>query len=279
MYDLKKLKPIYLDDLVRVGSKEDGGYVLSTRQIKQTEILLSFGIEKNWSFEEDFKKKSNEKVELYAFDHSVSSKIFATESRKYLASALGYLLMGNVKKAYLYGGYWRSLKHILKKFKLFFKEDSCHFTSKFVGCRDDAVFTRLDTILGNLSVKDNSLSIFIKMDIEGWEYKTLSQLTPFFLNKINGLVVEFHDLFVAEKIFEETIEFLSESFYIAHVHANNHGGLIQDTVLPEVLEITFINKALFKMQEGYPAYSARKYPLQGLDFPNNKMLDDIALLF
>jgi hypothetical protein len=278
MYNLKTLRPIYLDDLVRVGSDADGGYVLSTRQIEQTEILLSFGIDKNWSFEEDFKKKTNKKVELYAFDHSVSSEIFEVECRQYLASALGYLLMGNVKKAYSCGGYWRYLKRILKKFNLFFKEDSCHFTSKFIGCSDDAVFTRLDTILGNLSVKNNSLSIFIKMDIEGWEYKTLSQLTPFFLNKINGLVVEFHDLFVAGKIFEETIEFLSESFYIAHVHANNYGGLIQDTVLPEVLEITFINKKLFEI-EGYPTYSARRYPLQGLDFPNNKILDDITLLF
>jgi hypothetical protein len=39
MYDMEKLKPIALDDLIRLGSRHDGGYVLPRRAIAAMDIL------------------------------------------------------------------------------------------------------------------------------------------------------------------------------------------------------------------------------------------------
>jgi|SRR2546428_10036988 len=112
------------------------------------------------------------------------------------------------------------------------------------------------------------------MDIEGWEFRALLQL-PVFFEKINGLVVEFHDLDFAGKKFEEIIDLFSTHFYIAHTHANNFGGLINNTKHPKVLEITFINKAIANDSK----LSSQKYPLPGIDFPCNLRGYDYELIF
>ncbi len=74
MYKLEQIKPIQLDDLVRCGNKHDGGYVLSQRQIDKTKVLLSFGINADWTFEYDFSKR-NPSVRIYAYDYSTPSAL------------------------------------------------------------------------------------------------------------------------------------------------------------------------------------------------------------
>jgi hypothetical protein len=73
-YNIHSLKPIELDDLMRVGNLGDGGYVLSRSQIEKSQILLSFGINHDWSFEWDFAE--NRDVILHGFDYSVSKEMF-----------------------------------------------------------------------------------------------------------------------------------------------------------------------------------------------------------
>ena len=56
---------------IRVGPKEDGGYVLLKEPSKNTKNLLSFGVEDNIDFEIDFNKKFKpNKISL--FDHTVN---------------------------------------------------------------------------------------------------------------------------------------------------------------------------------------------------------------
>jgi hypothetical protein len=43
MYELEKLHPIQIDNLIRLGREGDGGYVILKQQIEKTDILLSFG--------------------------------------------------------------------------------------------------------------------------------------------------------------------------------------------------------------------------------------------
>lgn len=74
MYKLEQIKPIQLDDLVRCGNKYDGGYVLSQRQIDKTKVLLSFGINADWTFEYDFSKR-NPSVRIYAYDYSTPNAL------------------------------------------------------------------------------------------------------------------------------------------------------------------------------------------------------------
>jgi hypothetical protein len=279
MYDLKKYRPIHLDDLIRIGRNEDGGYVLSQKQIDKTEILLSFGINNDWSFEADFLKRKN--VKLYAFDKSVSLLLLAIKIVESLIKAPAHLLLGHIVKAKMSLKSAYNYLYALLNFKFFFKPSSNRFfMHKFLGHIDSKTYISFNTIFKEMtdftpstdSIKD--LSVFIKMDIEKWEYFTLPDIEPFF-NKINGLAVEFHELYIAQKRFEDIMKLLSKHFYIAHVHANNCGGLIHNSNLPELLEITFINKVLVKNV----VLSSRSYPIEGIDFPNISALEDIKLNF
>jgi hypothetical protein len=59
------------------------------------------------------------------------------------------------------------------------------------------------------------------------------------------------------------------------VHADNTGGL-SPSGLPNVLEITFLNRRLF---EARPGRSERSYPALGLDAKNDPVLPDLKLHF
>jgi hypothetical protein len=286
MYNLEKLHPILVKDLIRVGKNADGGYVLSASQIKKTEILLSFGICDDWSFEADFCKrqkaqtqrnKSNslKEIQLHAFDYSSKPAHFLRSSLGHFARTLLNILMCNISKTKKHVWQAIHLLWVFITFKQFFKSKLHRFYyPKFLGQKDDTIYIRLDTVFKNLPEEPNDLSVFIKMDIENWEYRTLPQLVPFF-DKINGLTVEFHELDIAEKKFEEIMDLFSTHFDIAHIHGNNAGGLIHDTKLPMILEITFINKAL---GVDSMVLSPHQYPIKGLDFPNIKQ-EDIPLNF
>ncbi|GHT25208.1 hypothetical protein FACS189430_11500 [Bacteroidia bacterium] len=273
MYKLNKIHPVKVDDLIRVGRNADGGYVISSQQIEKTDFLLSFGINEDWSFEEAFLKKKT--AVLYAFDYSVSASIFREKSLDNFVLMLFSLMRFKIAKAKNHGGRWKNLRRRSKDFKQFFQNKKQRFfIPQFLGETENEKFTCFETVFKNLPDTLKNQSIFIKMDIEKWEYRTLPQLKPFF-SKINGLVVKFHDLDIAGNTFEDIIDIFSEHFAIAHIHANNAGGLIHNTNLPMLLEITFINKVLVQNAD---ELSDKKYPVEGLDFPNLKR-SDISLIF
>ncbi len=57
MIQTKNLRPIEVQDLVRIGRANDGGYVVPKQIFKLCDGLLSYGINKDWTFEKDFLKK------------------------------------------------------------------------------------------------------------------------------------------------------------------------------------------------------------------------------
>ena len=56
----KKLKPYHLDksNLIRIGPKKDGGYVIDKRVIDKTDIIITCGLNDDWEFEKDFINKN-----------------------------------------------------------------------------------------------------------------------------------------------------------------------------------------------------------------------------
>ncbi|HEX2540118.1 MAG TPA: hypothetical protein VHM00_03445 [Caldimonas sp.] len=50
--DLARLRPVPVDDLVRLGRDHDGGYVVSERCFRDCGVLIGLGINTDWSFEE-----------------------------------------------------------------------------------------------------------------------------------------------------------------------------------------------------------------------------------
>ena len=67
------LKPNFCDDIIRLGRKNDGGYLVSKSDVTASDKLLSFGIYDDWSFEEDFAKIND--VPIVAFDAGDSIQI------------------------------------------------------------------------------------------------------------------------------------------------------------------------------------------------------------
>ena len=50
------LKPKLKYQLQRVGKNNDGGYLVGINTIKQSKVLISYGINDDWSFEKIFAK-------------------------------------------------------------------------------------------------------------------------------------------------------------------------------------------------------------------------------
>jgi hypothetical protein len=274
MYQIKIIKPILLNDLVRIGKQRDGGYVITQRQIEKTEILLSFGISTDWSFDHDFLYRAND-VTLYAYDYSVSARILQKRILKSLCSAVYKFISMDFHIAKECIDF--AIEKTFHPFQRFFNPNqNKHFLKKYLGNHDDNEYISIGSIFSThikSSIKD--LSVFVKMDIEDSEYRTLSAFQPFY-PFINGFVIEFHNLDILGDNFMKIVCEMSEYFYVAHVHANNYGGYIYPDMLPKTLEITFINK---KLVPGTPVDSNNLYPIHGLDFPCNPHIPDISIVF
>ena len=67
---LNYIAPLKTNDLIRMGNKKDGGYIVSQKPLKKVDLLLSFGMSDNWSFEEDFLRLNNKNI-IHIYDHTV----------------------------------------------------------------------------------------------------------------------------------------------------------------------------------------------------------------
>lgn len=113
---------------------------------------------------------------------------------------------------------------------------------------------------------------FLKIDIEGYEYSIMSALGQ--AKNVIGMVIEFHalDLDVDKARFKSAIDAL-KNYKIVHVHANNFGGISEDS-LPHTLEIAFLRNDICTTEEKrYDVY------LKGLDTPNALGKEDYELVF
>ena len=122
-------------------------------------------------------------------------------------------------------------------------------------------------------------NIFLKMDIEGGEYQWLLVLDEEKLNNFKQIVIEFHGITndgwncnYNDKI--KCLEKLSKTHYIVHAHGNNHGPVSNN--IPDVIELTYVNKKYFNSP---PKLNNKVLPIPYLDFPNCTILNDINLNF
>ena len=111
-------------------------------------------------------------------------------------------------------------------------------------------------------------NIFLKIDIEGGEYPWLLQIDETQLNKFKQVVIEFHgitnDTYGCnnnDKL--KCLEKLSKTHYIVHAHGNNYGLVLNN--IPDVIELTYINKNYFN---SVPELNTQYLPINNLDFPN-----------
>lgn len=276
-YSLTPIRPIALDDLTRLGRDNDGGYVVSRRSIERTRVLLSFGVSDDWSFERDFATSAPE-VRLLAFDGSISPRTFSHRALFGLLYAGRGLVRGRVSEVREGVRDATEQRALQADFHSFFSAPRHQFLSSFVG--DRSAFGRItlqeifDRYVEPYSAAEQA-DVFIKMDIEGAEYRVLPTLYGA-ANRISGLAIEFHDCDLLWERFVEITARLQESFVVVHVHGNNYDPLIPGTTTPRTLEVTFINRSLVPPTA---PWSEARFPIDGLDQPNNRTRDDYHLSF
>ena len=77
--DKKILRPIKFPDLVRIGRQNDGGYVVPRSILDSINVLVSFGVGDDWSFEECIRRHKS-KIKIEAYDHTISASLLRTRS-------------------------------------------------------------------------------------------------------------------------------------------------------------------------------------------------------
>lgn len=234
-------------DLVRVGRENDGGYLVSQSDIERSDILISFGISDDWSFESDFNKYYNTKV--IAYDASLNFNFLLKRG-----------IFQTLKKPF---SFWL-LKKIIS-YKKFFKGKNKHI-QKFIGLStpDENYCTFLEVI--NEIYNKN---IYLKIDIEGSEYRFLDDIVTN-QEKITGLVIELHDCDINLDKIEKFVKELNRcGLNLIHIHANNFSPIRLEDSLPTVLELTFSKYAKLLNNFILP---------HKLDMPNNKNAPEYKLL-
>ena len=236
------LKPKKEYKLIRVGNNFDGGYLVGSTSLQHAEILISFGICDDWTFEKDFRLKNN-KCEIFCYDDKLILKFLL---KKFIKSIFFLRNLSFIKYAYKIIDFYKT-----KKTRVI------NFVQKKISYND------LEKILSKIT----NNNIFLKIDIEGSEYRLLDEIL---LNqtKLIGIVIEFHDFDYHRNIICNFVERLDLN--LIHIHPNNYCCFDRNND-PNVLELTF---------EKNPVIIGNNYVHpHKLDMKNNPFGQDIFLNF
>jgi len=219
----------FTDDLIRLGKRNDGGYVVMKSSLDKYSNLISFGLAGDVSFEKDFQLHSD--CNCSCFDPSINE-----------------------------------LPEIVK---------STTFFKLGIDSSNHGEYINLDKVL-ELSKISNDRKLFLKMDIEGYEWNVLNDQKCFdVLKKFDQVVFELHIKYLLGKSkYLLPIELvrrlfilkkLRKHFYFYNVHANNVCGYInfRTFIFPQVVEISMINR------------NCHYDKLDNINQPNDPKLGDI----
>ncbi len=259
-YDL--LKPIKNPNLIRLGRNLDGGYIVDSKVVKKCNTLITFGLGPDWSFELDYIKMNNN-IEIFMYDYTVSSFPYIKDILKYLKRFVTF--RSNLESVTSRVSYLKKYKDFLGlKNVNFFKEKITYPIKNKIDTDINKVFSRIN----------DKEEVILKSDIEGSEYEVIDEIMKF-SNRINMLIFEFHWIDVNEEIFLESVRKLKKDFEIIHIHGNNHFPKL-DSGLPIIIEMTLLNKKYIGNEK---TEHICKFPIQGLDYPNNPYKEDLTFSF
>lgn len=270
------LKPVPLKRMTRIGSRSDGGYVVYDRLFSETDILLTYGVGWDTSFEEHFHQITGKGALM--FDPTMFRGRFLLN-----VSLLSHLVIRfKLREASSYVA--RALRWWWKRKK--FSSQELYFIREGVADKRKTHFDTLQNHIVRYGLKERN--ILLKMDIEGDEYAVFENdhiLST--LKNIHQIVIEWHHLSNRLSRLKAVLSRLKHDFEIVHVHGNNYGPSfkvcyfchndMKEISLPDVLEMTLVRRV--KICPADRVMEDEKYPVTGLDQPNNPRKPDIRLDF
>lgn len=256
--ELNELQPYKIGEMVRVGDKEDGGYVIPNHFKDSRSTLISIGLGDNWSFENQGKGIFFDK--FISVDHTVSIFNILSRLLKRVAS----------KKIKLSTTYY-FFKLLINYLNTFIIKKNTHVRKKLVIASTKKI--KNEITLDECFSMTNGKKILLKIDIEGNEYKIIEDVYRH-REKINLLIIEFHQTEKMQIEFSNSISMLKEFFHLVHIHGNNF-DYVSANGIPNVIECTFVNKSVFK--DEYE--KIRNLPIPKIDYPCNPGKPDINLSF
>ena len=209
-------KPVPVGPLLRLGSRQDGGYTIPVAALEPSRLLLSMGLSDDWSFEEDFHKRTGARV--ICFDGSVTGRFW-------IKHGLSSLLHGRFSSATRYLAYRR-----------FFGQRGVEHRRQMVGY-DGNGSVSLATVLAELP----EVPIFLKCDIEGSEYRIFDDLAAN-AGRFTAIAMELHDVDLHRERISALLAQMPQ-FVVADLHGNNFAGT-NPAGDPMVLEITLLRRDL-----------------------------------
>lgn len=257
--DLAFLAPVETDGLMRVGNPHrDGGYVVPSAAVRESDALISFGVGTHWSFEVHF-KQLNPAAEIHAYDHTVGEMRFRRDFQRGLVKfLLARTSLADVRKRW---GIWRS-------YRAFFPSRATHFQEEIHHRGSKSTYASIDKIFG----RTRSQRVFLKIDIEGCEYSIIDDVLRY-AARINCIAIEFHDTEALRDTFCSAVKRWQRAFHIVHLHGTNLNHVAPDG-LPNCVEMTFAAGATPSNAKLRPSL-----PLNGLDSPNNPNQPDRYIRF
>lgn len=206
---LNFLCPIKTANLARFGEKLDGGYVVDSKMMMNTNTLITFGLGPNWKFELEYLSlNKNNKVHIY--DHTVSSYPYIKKIIKYLRRFITFRT--NLEGLIIPIKILNSFRNFLNNKRVkFFKENISYPMLNSIDADIDKVFSRID----------DTENVILKCDIEGSEYDIIDQIIKH-SNKINMLVFEFHWIFNADKS-KYTGDYKNDKFHGSGIYSYGDG--------------------------------------------------------
>ena len=254
-------KPLKNSNLIRLGRKADGGYVVDKDIVEKTNFLITFGMGPDWSFELDY-IKLNHKINIFMYDYTVSSTPYLKEIWKYLRRLI--TLRAKVKDVK------DRINYLINYLKFFKLKNVNFFPEKITYPIKDKIDTDIEKVFSRIPSQEN---VILKSDIEGSEFEVIDEISKF-SSRIKMLIFEFHWLDKNEEIFLKSIKKLQKDFDVVHIHGNNHCEKLS-TGLPITLEMTLVNKNIKSNEVTY----VKDFPIKNLDFPNNPYKKDLSFSF
>lgn len=275
MNKLTFLQPVSIRGKIRLGEKRDGGYIIYDKLLPKTDVLLSYGVGWEISFEEDFNRRTNKKVLM--FDPTMFGK-YIMNFNDFKNLLISFRIGAAFKYLYATWELWRKKKQLEAK-NIFFVNEGIAKTRS----------PQYDTLASHLERFNlQKSSILLKMDIEASEYAVFEDNNVYqCFQHVTQIVIEFHDLKNRIHDLKEIINKLGKDFVLVHIHANNFSETFRlydflndpgdELIVPDVIEVLFVKKDAIEKEDLVEEKTA--YPIPGLDYPNNPRKEDHAINF